>query len=85
MSANILWEPATRPCESLDTLAPQNFMRSLEVIGWSNGNNLNETHLSALRGMSAVYRGGQTDVKNPYQQLIDAIERHKEIRVWAEY
>lgn len=84
MSANILWEPANRPAKDVPTGAPQHFMKTLEHLGWQkHDGELSEEHLPALKALAeATERPGQS---NPYTTLIDAIEKHGRIRVWAVY
>lgn len=85
MSASILWQPATPPeGESLHTMAPQAFMRTLRAIGWDDGGELSNDHLVALKGLAATISDDER-YPNPYKQLIEAIETHGTIRVWPEY
>lgn len=83
MSANIYWGPISPTRTALSTFAPQKFMLTLNAIGWTDNEELDESHLTALKGMAAVFETGTS--ANPYQQLIDAIEKHGSIHVWAEY
>ena len=85
MSATILWEPYRAPKgESLWTMAPQNFMETLRHLGWEEGGNLGRKHLAALKALAYQFSDKDT-TKNPYAQLVDAIEKYDEVRVWAEY
>lgn len=87
MSAAICWEP-TNKGHQLYVGAPQSFMDSLECIGVRirSGDTIGQGHLDALRGMAHLYNNQEKDPKkNPYTQLIEAIEKHGEIRLWAEY
>ena len=90
MSASICWEP-TNKGRSLYTPAPQSFMESLETIGinvqQSGGCCVDSSSLNALRGLAFMYdrHTEKNPEKNPYTQMINAIEQHGEIRLWAEY
>lgn len=90
MSANIYWEPSKSTGKELYTLSPSSFLASLEAIGWSRDADssglLDERHLKALRGMAHLYNDREPNPdKNPYSQLVKAVEKHGEVRVWAEY
>lgn len=83
MSANVYWQPVSTGTKCLPTSAPQRFLESLRAIGWSDGGYMNDTSISALRGLSVLHGGPDQD--NPYSHLVEAIERHGSVRVWAEY
>lgn len=90
MSANIHWEPNRTKGKSLYTTAPSHFMESLRAIGWATGADseglLDASFLPALRGLAFLHNDREKDLdKNPYHQLIEAIEKHGEVRVWAVY
>lgn len=81
MGASICWEPVPEKTRQLSCSAPQNFLESLRILGWSPERPLNRGFVVALRGMAfAAGQNGQ-----PYVELIEAIEKHGEVRVWAEY
>jgi|HubBroStandDraft_2_1064218.scaffolds.fasta_scaffold08072_4 hypothetical protein len=82
MSANIYWTPGAVERNSIHTSTPQAFMRVLKVLNWELGDKLDESFLPSLRALAEVCHESE---RKAYKQLIDAIERHKEIRVWAEY
>jgi hypothetical protein len=83
MSATIYWEPAKRERESLYTMAPQSFKESLRAAEISCPGTVGHSALPALRGMSRLF--GEAVHKNPYYQLILAIEEHGEIELTMEY
>ena len=80
MSASIYWQAQSHQT-SLYTLAPQAFLESLRAAGI--GEVLDEADLPALQGMACVHGG--VDHKNPYRQLIKAIERHGTVLLKVEY
>lgn len=88
MTANIYWEPFSRKAKNIPVTAPSRFMQELENAGLGtvtggNGITLTEEHLPTLIGMKAVFSG--VNNLNPYWHIINAIETHKEIRLWAVY
>ena len=90
MSANLYWEPSRRTGSSLYTPSPQHFMESLEAIGWrrdaDSSGLLDKSALPALKGLAFLYNDRERDPrKNPYTELINAIEKFGEVRIWAEY
>lgn len=81
MGASICWEPVPTKRKTFECSAPQNFLESLRILGWRPERPLDGTFVTALRGMAfAAGQNGQ-----PYVALIEAIEKHGEVRVWAEY
>lgn len=85
MSANIYWEPANRPAVDVPVSAPQAFMRTLEHLGWQKHDDiLTEEDLPALRALAEVQPYAE-EKRNPYTMLVQAIEKHGRIRVWAVY
>lgn len=87
MSANIYWEPAEKNANDLPVGGKEAFMDALENAGFSDirhgGQVFTEEDLPTLRGMQAVF--GEVNVNNPYWHLINAIEKHGSVRVWAQY
>jgi hypothetical protein len=84
MSASICWEPVPTKTRTLPVSAPQSFMDSLGIIGIDirGGRAIaTQEHITALRGMAHV--AGQNG--QPYVALIEAIEKHGEVKIWAEY
>lgn len=82
MSANIYWEPVAKNNRTIDTGAPEYFMRVLGKFGWQDGDTLG---VEALDGLKAVVEAIHEGDHKSFQQLIDAIEKHGAIRIWAVY
>lgn len=86
MSANIYWEPSGRQAKDIPTGAPQSLITAIANAGLGDinaGITLDESDLPTLKGMWAVH--GRVNVENPYWHIIEAIEKHGSIRVWAVY
>jgi hypothetical protein len=84
MSASICWEPVSKSPASLYALAPQRFMETLQAIGLRIPGEAGQEHITALAGMEVLFNESDPQ-KNPYSQLIEAIEKHDRVRLWAEY
>lgn len=83
MSASILYRPLAdqRKCVD-DVLAPSRF---LGVMGKCFGNlpfTLGEGAIPTLSGMAATW---DDDMHNPFERIIELIEKYGTIEVWAEY
>lgn len=81
MSASILWEPVDPKPKHIGCWAPSSFMGQMERAGLKLPTNLDESVIPVLRGMAATISG----TPNPFQELIDKIEKHGKISVWAEH
>jgi hypothetical protein len=82
MSATILWQP-TGGGKSLNVGSPSSFKDAMERVFGSFPLVLNESALSQLRAMAAV--SGSSMAGNAYDELAEIIEKHGEVRLWAEY
>lgn len=86
MSASIYWEPANRPAKDVPVSAPSRFLTTLQKLTGTSGQEfiLGEDHIAALEALGdcSPY---QDDRHNPYLVLVEAIEKHGSIRVWAVY
>lgn len=84
MSATILWEPVKTNvnAKSLHVLAPSWFMACLERADMPLPNTFGVDSIPTLRGMAAVMEEG---TKNPFTQLISAIEKNGQVTVWYEH
>ncbi len=87
MSANVFWQPVSRKKNSLPVGAPSAFRKSMEnafgelpADGWK----LDKRNLPILHGMLAMTSDRSGD-KNPYIQIINAIQTHSRIQIWLEY
>ena len=82
MSAAICWERVKEDHESLYVLAPSSFIESMERAGLRLPCEIGDGAVPVLTGMAAMHRN---DGKNPYEEMIELIEKHGTIRIWAEY
>lgn len=86
MSASVCWEPIPTHYKTIPTGAPQSLITAIANAGLGDVNSgitLNESDLPVLKGMWAAHSGVNRD--NPYWYLVEAIEKHGSIRVWAVY
>jgi hypothetical protein len=83
MSATIYWEPVVpTTSEHLSTPAPSWFMEVLEEAHFELPHIFDSDDLPTLKAMAAA--AGKANRK-PFDQLIEAIEKHERVRVWPEY
>jgi hypothetical protein len=81
MSANIYWEAVDPNPKSLHVMAPSWFMGCLERAGMDLPHTFDSNDISVLRGLAA----SMNEDKNPFNQLIEAIEENGSVNVWYEY
>lgn len=82
MSQSICWEPVVpKDPETLCTWAPSNFKATMEAAGLELPCNIGQSDVATIRGMAAVW--GDRD-HNPYKQLLEILEKHDTIHLWAE-
>jgi hypothetical protein len=82
MSASIYWEPNENKGVYLPVDAPSSFLMAMgRWLGTDPPWVLGPESALALRGFSAGL-GGEADA---ISDLMDAIEKHGNIRIWAEY
>jgi len=82
MSASLCWCPVPKRSSTLSAMAPQHTMDILEEIGIEFPGEAGQEHLSSLRALSKSW----PDQKhNPFADLVNAIEEHNRVRLWAEY
>ena len=79
MSANIMYRP-TKGAKCLGVGAPSSFLKSMEEVFGEKPFVLNEDSIPQLKAMSSVCSDD-----NPYKRLVELIEKHDAIEVWAEY
>lgn len=75
MGASIMWSPV-KPGRSLDVGGRSSFISALELP-----RRLTESDVGFLRGLGA----GNDDFRGACGELIEAIQKHGEIEVYAEY
>lgn len=70
--------------KALELYAPQHFLKILRNITGSDGNwELDDYWINHLRGAMSNEEDERT--KQGLDELIEAIEKHGSIRIWAEY
>lgn len=85
MSASILWKPVTpSKTRSLDIWAPQHFMEVMESTFGNPTPLLSHSDLPVLRGMAAVW-GEKEGQRNPFVDLVNAINKNGAIQLEVEY
>jgi hypothetical protein len=83
VSATIYWEPVVPTTnEHLSTPAPQWFMEVLEETNMELPHVFDSDDIPRLRAMAAA--SGKAN-RQPFDQLIEALEKHERVRVWPEY
>jgi hypothetical protein len=83
MSASIFWE-AVDPKPKIRFWASSSFMEQMKRAGFRQPIDLDQGAIPVLRGMAATGPTGG-DAPNPFQELIDKIEKHGTISIWAEH
>jgi hypothetical protein len=81
MSANIYWEAINPNPKSLHVMAPSWFMECLERADMGLPNTFGESDIPTLRGLAATMK----DDRNPFKELIEAIQKNGSVNVWYEY
>ena len=82
MGANIYFRPVKPKNKyAVCSMAPQSFMETMRKAFGDFPCELSEADLQKLNGMAIMF----TDDCNPYTDLIDAINKHGTIEVYAEY
>ena len=81
MSATICWEPINLKPKHLHVLAPSWFMGCLERVGLELPNTFSADDIPKLLGLAA----SMDDKRNPFKELIEAIEKNGSVNVWYEY
>lgn len=77
MGANIYWLPV-KPGISLKISTPSKFIEIMEKAFGKFPCDLGECDLEKLRGMAVIE-------PEMFEQLISAVEKHKTIRLWADW
>ena len=76
MSATIFWEPALTKAKSLRVMAPSSFISAME-----RANTFSASVIPTLRGMAAT----MNDENNPFNELIEKIEKYGSVSVWYQH
>lgn len=83
MSANILWQPVDpERGKDLNVSAPSSFIEDIEVLFGKLPVVIGKDSLQTLRGWEI---GWKTHPDNPVKRLIEAIETHGDIKIWAQW
>lgn len=77
MGANIYWLPV-EPGISLEISTPSTFIEIMEKVFGRFPCSLGMRDLEKLRGMAAIE-------PEMFEQLLNAVEKHKTIKLWAEW
>lgn len=82
MSASVYYRHV-KPGKNLPLMAPSHFIESMtKAIGCGPPWIVTAESIPILRGMAAVFR---TDRENPYEILIEEIERYGSVQLEVEY
>lgn len=82
MSAAVYWEPVKPPKgHRVKTGTPSWLLGAFESAFGRRYPNLTTSDIPVLRGMMAA----APNQRETFEQLVDAISDHGEIRIWAEY
>lgn len=81
MSATILYRPGKPKVKSLEVSTPSAFLEIMQKCFGDPPFTLRKENIPTLSGMAAAW----TDENNPFQRIIDNIEKYGGIEVWAEY
>ena len=82
MSANIYWRPvAPESSETLGVGAPSAFIEAMRKSFGSFPCSVSRNDIDKLSGMAAVYGSDN----NPFQEIIDLLDHHEAIDLWAVY
>ena len=82
MSATIFWEPVDPNPKHLHTTAPSWFMGCLARAGMELPHTFGFDDIKTLRGLAAAM---DDDARNPFKELIEAIEQNGEVNVWYQH
>jgi hypothetical protein len=81
MSATIFWEPVSIKSKSLRVMAPSSFISAMERADFPLPNTFDKSSIPTLRGMAAT----MNDENNPFNELIEKIEKYGSVSVWYEH
>jgi hypothetical protein len=81
MSANIYWRPVTKNNKSINTHAPSSFQDTMHKLGLSLPCTVEARHIDLLKGAAASFGQGP----NPFLQMLELLEHHDAIELWAVY
>jgi len=82
MTASLCWSPVEKNSRMLSALAPSQTMEILAEIGISFPGEAGIEHLAALHALAKAWPNQK---QNPFRDLVEAIEKHDRVKLWAEY
>lgn len=86
MTANIIWLPVNKKENTLNILAPSGFMKDMAKVGLQLPRIINRNDIPKLTGMASVFGSAFGDDNyNPYQQILDLLEKYEEIELKSKY
>ena len=81
MSANLYWSPV-RKGKDIPVNAPSSFIEAMEAaMGSGQPWTIMESDMPVLRGLSA----GLKHERDAINAILEAVEKHGQIKVWAEW
>ena len=84
MSATICWRPVSKNEKSLGVMAPSAFQEAMSQAGFPLPCDLSQTDIPVLRGMAAAF--GRYDKRpNPYDEILELLNKYDGISLWAVY
>lgn len=83
MSANICWR-AVKNDKTLDVPAPSSFQEKMSAVGMCLPCTIKQSSREILRGMAEGY-GREKDRPNPFDQILELLDKYDEIELWAVY
>jgi hypothetical protein len=84
MSASICWRPSSKQDKTIGVFAPSSFLEMMASAGMKFPCTVTTADLPVLRGMAAVF-GRNKETPNPFNEMVDLIEKHDSIDLWAVY
>lgn len=83
MSVSICWKPVSKISKTIN--GQSSVVDALRDAGFLLPYRFDYKDLAVLKGMAASTKSHFGKEPNPYQQIIDAIEKHETIQVYTEY
>lgn len=85
MSATIRWRPIVVDDKHLNVRAPSAFQAMMREAGLELPCKVSRANYDVLRGLAIAFGSPSDDRPNPFQQILDLIETHDTVELWAEY
>ena len=84
MSASIFWEPVNPRPDRIGTWAPSYFMECMERVGLRLPCTVSRSDIPKIQGMAATIKD-DSEAPNPFKEILEALEKHEAISLWAEH